>query len=87
MLLSTVKSPNSFKVERNYFEKVHSNEFQFSYIKTLSKRDINTTTILCLSKTHQNKHGEVAPVFHRNDMKKNSKQPRFFCLPEIDPKK
>ena len=65
-------------IQTNLHPKEAFKQFQFSYIKTLSKRDIKTTTIFCYSKSHQNKHGEAAPVFHRNDMKKKLEQPRFF---------
>ena len=38
--------------------------------KNLSRRDINTTTIFCLLKSHPNKYVEVTSVFQRNYIKK-----------------
>ena len=68
-----------FKVERNYFEKVHRNEITsksevqtalvFEILKKFQKRDGKTTTIFCLSKTNQNQHLEFASFFHQNCIK------------------
>ena len=70
VLKHCVQSPNIFQngmklfwkgtSKRNYAQKRRLNDFSFWCIKNLSKTDFKKSTIFCLSKTHQNKHIEVA---------------------------